>query len=227
MGLPKTVGSYVEGDRFWNRDQELKLLIEKLDAGANLLLIAQRRIGKTSLMHEAARRIQDRYLCLHVDLQDCVSVTDAIATLAAETRQHQSLWNRTKSVFANILQTVTDRVDSLQIAGIKAVLRGGLTDGDWQNRGDSLFAILADSDKPVVLFMDEVPVFVNRLLKGSDYQITPERREQVDRFMSWLRANSIKYQGQVRMVITGSNPIEPILKEAGLSATINWGRGHQ
>ena len=96
-------------------------------------------------------------------------------------------------------------------------LRSGLTGGDWQAKGDRLFGILADSDKPVVVFFDEVPILVNRLLKGDDYQITPERRQQTDAFMSWLRDNSIRHKGKVRMVVTGSIGLEPVLRQAQLN----------
>lgn len=40
--LVKTVGNYVEGDRFWGREREVELFIEDLNAGANILLVAQR-----------------------------------------------------------------------------------------------------------------------------------------------------------------------------------------
>jgi uncharacterized protein len=218
--LVKTVGNYVEGDRFWGRERELSLFIEDLDAGANILLVAQRRIGKTSLMHQVSRQIQDRYLCLHVDLEQSSSAADAIAEISAATRQDAKLWDKTKKIFGNILQSI-DKVDSLQVAGLKIALRGGLTGGDWQDKGDRLLEALASADRPVVIFFDEVPILVSRLLKGEDFVITPERRRQVDEFMSWLRANSQKYQGKVRMVLTGSIGLEPILRQAGLSATIN------
>jgi uncharacterized protein len=220
-GLRRTVGNWVDGDRFWGREIEMELFIEKLDEGDHLLLVAQRRIGKTSLMHEASRLIQDRYVCLHVDLQEAASAADAIAELSVETRKHQSLWGKTKDIFANIARTATENIDSLQVADLKVTLRSGLTEGDWRAKGDRLFAILADSDKPVVIFLDEVPILVSRLLKGDDYTITPERRTQADMFMSWLRSNSLKHQGKVRLVVTGSIGLEPILKQAGLSATIN------
>jgi uncharacterized protein len=220
-GLRRTVGNWVDGDRFWGREIEMELFIEKLDEGDHLLLVAQRRIGKTSLMHEASRLIQDRYVCLHVDLQEAASAADAIAELSVETRKHKSLWGKTKDIFANIARTATENIDSLQVADLKVTLRSGLTEGDWRAKGDRLFAILADSDMPVVIFLDEVPILVSRLLKGDDYTITPERRTQADMFMSWLRSNSLRHQGKVRLVVTGSIGLEPILKQAGLSATIN------
>jgi uncharacterized protein len=211
----------VDGDRFWDREIEMALFLEKLGDGDHLLLVAQRRIGKTSLMREASRLIQDRYVCLHVDLQEASSAADAAAELGVETRKHQSLWGKTKDLFANITRTATENIDSLQVADLKVTLRSGMTEGDWRTKGDRLFAILADSDKPVVIFLDEVPILVSRLLKGNDYTITPERRTQADVFMSWLRSNSLKHQGKVRLVVTGSIGLEPILKQAGLSATIN------
>jgi uncharacterized protein len=220
-GLKRTVGNWVDGDRFWDREVEMELFIEQLEEGAHLLLVAQRRIGKTSLMHEAARLIQDRFLCLHVDLQEAASAADAIAELSVATKRYQPLWSKTKAIFANIAKTTTETIDSLQVADLKVTLRSGLTEGDWRDKGDRLFAMLADSDKPVVIFLDEVPILVSRLLKGEDYAITPERRTQADAFMSWLRANSLKHQGKIRLVVTGSIGLEPILKQAGLSATIN------
>jgi uncharacterized protein len=220
-GLKRTIGNWVEGDRFWDREIEMELFIEKLDEGDHLLLIAQRRIGKTSLMRQASRLIQDRFVCLHVDLQEAASAADAVAELSVETRKHTSLWGKTKDIFVNIARTATENIDSLQVADLKVTLRSGMTEGDWQAKGDRLFAILADSDKPVVIFLDEVPILVSRLLKGNDYAITPERRTQADVFMSWLRSNSLKHQGKVRLVVTGSIGLEPILKQAGLSATIN------
>lgn len=220
-GLQKTVGNWVEGDRFWDREGEMPLFIEKLEDGDHLLLIAPRRIGKTSLMREAARRMEERFICLHVDLQEATTAADAIAELSAATRKHESLWHKTKDVFANIVRVAAEHIDTLQISELKVTLRSGLTEGDWQAKGDRLFDILANSEQPVVIFLDEVPILVSRLLKGDDFTMTPERRTQADAFMSWLRANSLKHQGKVRLVVTGSIGLAPILKQAGLSATIN------
>jgi hypothetical protein len=69
--------------------------------------------------------------------------------------------------------------------------------------------------------MDEVPILVSRVLKGAEYQMTPERIAATDQLMSWLRDNSLRYQGKIRFVLTGSIGFEPILRQARLSATIN------
>lgn len=51
-------GNWVQGDRFWGRETDLRLFEEGIDEGANFLLVAQRRMGKTSLMREVARRLE-------------------------------------------------------------------------------------------------------------------------------------------------------------------------
>jgi hypothetical protein len=74
---------------------------------------------------------------------------------------------------------------------------------------------------PVVVYIDELAILVNRLLKGSDYIITPDRVSAVDRFMSWLRQATIRHTRQIRFVIASSIGLAPVLAQAKLSATLN------
>ena len=219
--LTQAYGNWVEGDRFWDRKADTELLINKLDEGAHILLVAQRRMGKTSLMKEISRLLRDRYICLFVDLQKASSAEDAIVEINLALKPHRNLWDKTKELFSNVLDKLTRSIDEVNLGEIGIKLRAGLTSGNWSEKGDSLFSILAESELPVLLLIDEVPLMVNRMLKGEDFKITPERKLRVDEFMSWLRKNSIKHQGKTRIVLSGSIGFEPILRQAGLSATIN------
>ncbi len=220
MALRNTVGSPVEGEHFFDRVQELQSLLEHLENGDHVLIVAQRRIGKTSLMRKAEEKLKDKFICLRLDLQQAETPADVVAELGAAMRQ-SLVWEGVKGIFANALQVIGQRVESIQVSELKLALRSGMADGNWRAKGDQLFDILAKTQKPVVIFMDEVPILVNRLLMGGDFQITPERRQAVDIFMSWLRDNSLKHTGQIRMVITGSIGLGPVLQRGGLSATIN------
>ena len=214
-------GNWVTGDRFWGRETDIKLFIERLDEGAHTRLLAQRRMGKTSLMRETVLRIKDRYICLFVDLQKSSSPEDAIVELSLAVRPYQSRWGKGRQLFTNILSTVADKIDEIKVSELGFKFRAGLNGGNWMDKGDQLFAVLAGSEKPVVLLMDEVPILVNRILKGDDFTITPQRRAETDRFMSWLRDNSIRHQGKVRIVLSGSIGFEPILSRVQFSATLN------
>jgi hypothetical protein len=215
--MKRATSGWVSGDRFWDRQQEMELLTEYLREGSSLLLTGQRRIGKTSLLREAARRLAGEFICLNVDLQGAATSSDAVAEFSAATHPHASLWERVK-VWSSGLG---DRVSELSIHNLKVVLRAAMTEGDWRVKGDQLFSILAESRQPVAVFFDEFPILINRLLKGDDYTITPERRRQADQFLSWLRENTQRHQGKVRVVVTGSIGLEPIVRQAALSATVN------
>ena len=219
--LKKSQGNIVSGTRFWDREKDIELLTQKIDEGANVLLVAQRRIGKTSVLAELHLILHERYTCVFVDLQRARSSPQAIADLSMAIHDHKPLWEKTKGVFANILGKVADSIEKVEAGDLGVTLRAGLTGGNWMAKGDQIFSILAKSEKPVLLMFDEVPIMVNYMLKGDDFRITPERRQQADEFLSWLRKNNIEHQGKVMTIITGSIGLEPILRQARLSATIN------
>ena len=57
--LKQAVGKVVTGEWFWDRETDLELLTNKIDEGANILLVAQRRIGKTSVLAELHERLKE------------------------------------------------------------------------------------------------------------------------------------------------------------------------
>ena len=215
--LKQAHGNWVTGDRFWNREEEIELFCRWTREGAHLLVVAQRRMGKTSLMKEVARRLSDEFECLFVDFQNATTPQDAVAELSLALRPHKSLWLRGRELFANVL----DKVEKIGNEDLAVTLRAGIAAGNWASKGEELFTILAEAEKPVLLLLDEVPVLVNRIIKGEEYIITPERRRTASEFMSWLRKNSQRHQGKVRIVIAGSIGFEPVLRQANLSGTIN------
>ncbi|MCW8137898.1 MAG: ATP-binding protein [Planctomycetota bacterium] len=216
--LVNVVGSWVDGDRFWGRDQELRDLTRLIDEGQHVLLVAPRRTGKTSLMREVSRQIADRYTCLHVDLEGSHSPAEAVAEIACATWPHLSLRSRTQTVFRNALAAVKS-VETLSASDLTLTFREASA-GPWAEKGDALLEELGRSERPVVLFVDELPVLVCRLLKGHDDEVTPARRELADRFLSWLR-RATQRRGSLRLVLSGSIGLEPVLRLGRLSATVN------
>ena len=222
-GLKKAGGNWVDGDRFFDREAELESLSERVREGTHTLLTAQRRMGKTSLVRELLRRLayESEYETIFVDLEGAHDSADAVAEIAIEARSVRSVWSRIKSSFGSFLSGIGDRIEAVEVADVKVRLRAGINARNWRQRGDRIFAALTLSEKPVVLAIDELPILINRLLKGQDYRITPERREAADQFLSWLRKNGQTHKGGISIIILGSVGLEPILKQAGLSAQAN------
>ena len=221
--LRKAGANWVVGDRFFDRELELEALRERVDDGTHTLLTAQRRMGKTSLVRELLRQLEDEgdFATVFVDLEAANDPADAVAEIAIRAKPVQSAWSRIVSGFANRLADVRDRIDEVALADLKVKLRAGIDAGNWQQQGDQVFAALASSEKPVVLAIDELPILVNRLLKGPDYRLTPERRAATDQFLAWLRKNTQDHRGAVILILSGSVGLEPVLRQAGLSAHAN------
>ncbi len=224
MGLRKAGGRWVYGGDFFDREAEIEALMERVGDGTHTLLTAQRRMGKTSLVRELLRRLaeEERFETIFVDLEDASVPADAIAAIGVESAQ--GAWGRVKSLLANILSAVAGiggRVPALAGADLWVKIRAGIDAGNWRHKGDRLFEALAGGERPVVLAIDELPILVNRLLKGNDYRITPERRQAADEFLSWLRKNGQTHKGRICMIVSGSVSLEPILLQAGLSAHAN------
>ena len=84
------IGQAVVGDDLYGRDYKLARLWEHFDHGEHVLMLAPRRVGKTSLMLELHRAPRENWDVINVDVQggngpqDCVAAL--LAALAAEPR---------------------------------------------------------------------------------------------------------------------------------------------
>ena len=223
MTLRKAGGNWVDGDRFFDREVEIEALMERVEDGTHTLVTAQRRMGKTSLVRELLRRLGEEgdFETVFVDLEDASSAADAVVEIAAASLHVRGLWTRVKDWARRSSTATVDRVDELGVSELRVKLRAGIDAGRWRTQGDALFASLAGGEKPVVLAIDELPILVNRLLNGHDYDITPARRQDTDAFLSWLRKNGQAHQRRIRLVVSGSVGLEPILEQAELSAHAN------
>ncbi len=219
--LKGQVGNWVAGDTFWDRHDEIALLRDHLEGGRHVMIIAPRRVGKTSLMREVANQLQDDFYSVFVDVEDCRDPADAIVAISKETRGEAGLWARTREAFRDMFAAITDNVESMTLAQLSAKFNDA-TLGRWRHRGSQLLAALAEADKPVVLFIDELPILVNRILSRGTGRVSDEGREQADVFLSWLRSEAQRHQARLRFVVSGSIGFGPVLGRAKLSATMNY-----
>ncbi len=149
--------NWVDGDRFFDREAELRLLQERVENGTHTLLTAQRRMGKTSLVRELLRRLDEdgKFATVFVDWEGAMDPADAVAELATWARPLQGVRMRIASWLRNSVRDVRDNVEELGVSELRVRLRAGLDAGSWQRIGDQIFEALAANDRPVVLAIDE------------------------------------------------------------------------
>ena len=215
------VGSWVTGDDFFDREEEIKFLTNLLDNGENVLIVAPRRVGKTSLIRETFRRMEDRnsdYL-LYVDVQDCSNPLEVIVAVSLAAQPHRKLHEIITDAVSAFFEQVRSNVESVGAADLFEIrLRASLKD-DWKAKGRKIIHNLAKADRPIVVCLDELPIMLTRLLNPSPSKESARIKAEI--FMSWLRNLMSDVQGRIRFVVCGSIGIEPILKRYGLSHTVN------
>ncbi len=221
--LKKTVGNWVDGDRFFDRESDIAALREHVSAGTHTLLVAQRRMGKTSLVRELLRRLNDTpgIKTAFVDLEDAHDPADAIVAISLASRRIQSIPRRAGERTKEVLRSFRNVQFGAQYNDMRFQLRAEINSGTWKSKGDLLMQNLARENAKVVLAIDELSILVKRILKGRDYRMLPENITVADEFLSWLRRNAQAYRDRLCLIVSGSVRLAPILKQAGLSAAMN------
>lgn len=221
--LKKAVGNWVDGDRFFDRENDITALREHVSEGIHTLLVAQRRMGKTSLVRELLRRLKGArdVDTAFVDLEDARDPADAIVQISLESRHLQSIPRRTGERTAGILRRFKNVQFGAQYQDMRFQLRAEINSGNWKLKGERLLRDLTRRGGKVVLAIDELSILVNRILKHRNYGVPSENIEAADKFLSWLRRNAQVHRGRLCLIVAGSVGIAPILKQAGLSAAMN------
>ncbi|MXZ34744.1 MAG: ATP-binding protein, partial [Acidobacteria bacterium] len=221
--LKKTVGNWVDDDRLFDLDFVIVALSELVSVGRDTLLVAQRRMGKTSLVRELLRRLNDTpgVKTAFIDLEDARDPADAIVQISLASRHLQSIPRRAGGLKDSVLRRFRNVQLAAQHEEMRFQLRADINSGNWKLKGDRLLRDLTRGDRKVVLAIDELSILVNRILKQRNYGVPPENIEAADEFLSWLRRHAQEHRGQLCLIVSGSVGIAPILKQAGLSAAMN------
>ena len=221
--MKKAGANWVDGDSFFDREDELNVLADRVREGTHTLVTAQRRMGKTSLIRELLRRLEADGTCetVFVDLEDAVDPADAIAEIATRSKPIDNAWRRIRTSFADMLEEISDRIDTIGAAGLRLQLRSGMAAGNQWRKGDGIFEALCEGELPVVLAIDELPIFVNRLIQGRNDNMVSDGRSAAAEFLSWLRKNGQTHRDRIVIILSGSVGLEPILQKAGLGALAN------
>ena len=176
--MRSSTGAWVTGDDFVGRERELAVLGPLVRSFNHILLTGQRRMGKTSIARELGRRLcGENWQFIFIDVEEAATVEDVIALLASGMRNVVPLGARWKKLFG---QAWTKYIEEVELYDFSVRFRAQVHSGNWKTVGQELIGFGAQHDRPVLLVIDEMPVFPQRLLRDHD------GIEQVDGFLSWL-----------------------------------------
>ena len=202
-------GRWVCGNDFVDRESELRILDARVRAGNHVLLTGQRRMGKTSIARELGRRLVARgWVFLFTDVEGAAREEDVIANLAEAVHPVRSISSR----FATTMERwFKENVEEVGALDFRIKIRAGLNAGNWRRYGEQLIRDCAAHDQPVLLVIDELPIFLKRIL-GQD-----DGTQRVDAFLSWLREVVQGLDpGSLVLILSGSIGLKPLVQRLGI-----------
>lgn len=208
------IGNPVTGEDFFDREREQTEIWRKLGTN-HLLMLAPRRIGKTSLMLR---------LCATADEHDFSASMASVAACEDEmgcVKELISAAGKNGRIAERFRQALTDalkHVKNLRFTWGEA--EGSIefhSEGtpDWRQVGEALTQSLAGLEHLHLLCVDELPIFVLTLLgqKGG--------RDRVRAFLNWFRNLRQVHHAKVRWIIAGSIGLDTVASRLRLGDTIN------
>ncbi|MCY4672708.1 MAG: hypothetical protein OXD43_02895 [Bacteroidetes bacterium] len=110
------------------------------------------------------------------------------------------------------------RIEEFGVYNFRIKIRAEIDAGNWKRHGKNLLQACARNKKPVLLVIDELPIFLKRMLE--DHDQGPRR---VDEFLSWLRGEfqQLNQDGPV-LIVSGSIGLEPFVRRLKIPDRINY-----
>ena len=202
-----SVGPPVEGDDFFDREQEQERAWRKLQ-GSHLLMRAPRRIGKTSLiLRLCATALDHKRYAVHCSFAKCETESDCIRELFKALATQQTIGQRGQRLF--------ERIKSVKLGPLGVDWHEAKPES-WREAGEELGKALAEGEDDWLICVDELPVFIINLLQQGD-----EGRRKVRAFLYWLRDLRQSHYRRIKWLMAGSIGLDTLAARLRLTDSIN------
>jgi hypothetical protein len=210
------VGNTVQGEDFFDRERELERVLERLQTD-NVLLLAPRRVGKTSLMYRVREKEKELgHLAAYLSVADVDTELQFVQKLYEAAQTWSPGQRAVKALAKGPLGRFMRRIKKLGVATVAVELADGAA-GQWQELGAALARVLDKLDTRCILLVDELPIFVLSLLR----QDTTGGRART--FLNWFRQLRLDPDASrhVRWLLAGSIGLDTVTQRVRLGDTIN------
>ncbi len=209
--MKSSVGNPVEGDDFYDREREQARAWRKLE-GSHLLMLAPRRIGKTSLIMRLCATAADHgFQAVNCSFAKCETERDCVRLLLDTMAETGTAWQN----LLEHLKTPLGRIKGVKIGPVGIDWNQG-ADVDWRAAGDALGKALDELGSRWLICVDELPVFIVNLLKQGE-----DGKRRARAFLYWFRDLRQRHYRCVKWLTAGSIGLDTVASRLGLSDAIN------
>lgn len=205
------IGNPVEGEDFFDREKEQQRAWRKLES-SHLLMLAPRRIGKTSLiLRLCATADAHGFQAVQCSFARCGNEQECVHLLLRTLAEQETRWKH----LIDPLKTVLGKLKGVKIGPVGIDWQSSQST-DWREVGDALGKALDEGDIRWLICVDEVPVFVINLIKQGE-----DGKRRARAFLNWFRDLRQRHHKKVKWLLAGSIGLDTIAARLGWGDAIN------
>ena len=210
------IGKPVTGADFFGREREL-LDLKRISESEHVLLLAPRRVGKTSLLSALASEVErdGSATGVYASVAGAKSEATFLKMILGAIYSTKPGTRLKLNVIATWVGKHARRVRGIKIAGSGVDVEG--SPSDWQDDANRAFAQIVRAERPWLILVDELPILVLSLARQDP------SGERVRGFLQWFRdlRQRVETSDKLRFVLAGSVGLDSVTRRHQLTDTIN------
>jgi uncharacterized protein len=212
MSVKTTIGQPARKEEYFARSQLTGKLWEKVQGGANILMTAPRRVGKSSIMFYFLDNPPEQFKLVYLDTESVNNENEFYKKLVKHIVDTLNKVGRYKKILAGFTKEVAGRIESIGLDGISI----GNSRVNYFDEFVSLIKSLDLKEERLVIMLDEFAETVQNIIKD-------ENRDKAVRFLQSHRTLRMmpEMKSKVQFILAGSIGLENIVDALDASGTIN------
>ena len=209
-------GQVVMGENYFPRKTEENKIWRRLSKGSHILLLAPRRVGKSSLLRHLESTPRDGFVFLYSIVQSCNSEHEYYAAIIENLLKTEftSRLEKIKSFGKEAINRLTSSVKELKIAEVGLKFDDTERSLDHQDLKKALLSIACDHK--LVLVLDEFPDVLEKIYKQQGQQAAHDLLVGCRTLCQDPQLNN-----KVQFIFTGSIGLDTMVAKLNLSNLIN------
>ena len=207
------VGQVARKENFWGREAEIEDIWYKINSGSHILLVAPRRVGKTSIMHSLLDKPRSGYKVLYVSTEAADRESEFWEKLFHKLIEEESFLATLKIKAKHLYDKFThQKIDTLSMSGVKFA---DAKEIDYARVFREIIKDLKEEQK-LIIMIDEFAQTIENIIKFESEQ----KAEHLLKMHRELRQDDL-VSSKVSFIYAGSIGLESVASKMNATKHIN------
>lgn len=214
--MDNITGPPVRGDQLKFREKDVSEITNRLSVGNSVLLIGLRRIGKSSVMYGVLDQAPKDWTISYHNLQGKRTPSDFFNVLLQSLPKGKkekvvAYWSQAKTIPNRTINYIKSHFNKLSGGTITTEFQSSIIDY-WQPLTQGIEYVIKDTKNPVIIILDELPVYIEHMLKNGTSPLAVE--EILGQLRNWRDSYN-----NFRLFVGGSISFDRIISKHNISAS--------